>query len=213
MITAVVPAGAVTGPILVTTPIGTATSATDFTVTAVAPTIASFSPASGPVGTPVVIIGTNLTGVTSVAFGGVTASSFTVDSATQVTATVPVGAASGPISVTAPAGTATSAGSFTVTTITTEAPSPATVKRGKVATLKFRVIEPVLGGVADVTIRIQKSGRVVKTLRVMDAPMNSLQRRTFTCTLAKGTYRFYVSATTKAGAVSSNTAWNTLKVK
>ena len=47
-------------------------------------------------------------------FNGTAAVSFTVDSDAQVTATVPVGATSGPITVTTGAGTATSVGSFTV---------------------------------------------------------------------------------------------------
>lgn len=50
-ITATVPDGATTGAIAVTTPDGTATSATSFTVS---PTITSFTPTSGPVGTVVV---------------------------------------------------------------------------------------------------------------------------------------------------------------
>jgi uncharacterized protein (TIGR03437 family) len=61
----------------------------------------------------VTITGTAFTGTTSVRFNGVSAS-FAVSSATQVTATVPGGATTGPISVTTPGGTATSASSFTV---------------------------------------------------------------------------------------------------
>jgi hypothetical protein len=78
-----------------------------------APAISSFSPTSGPVGTKVVITGQSLTGATSVTFGGVKAS-FTLNSDTQITATVPSGAKTGKIVVTAPGGTATSAGTFTV---------------------------------------------------------------------------------------------------
>jgi IPT/TIG domain len=115
-ITAIVPTGATTGKISVTNTIGTATSATDFTVVA-APTITSFTPAFGPVGTSVIITGTNFSGTgfttTSVKFNNVTAT-FVVNSATQITATVPTGATTGKISVTTPGGTATSTANFTV---------------------------------------------------------------------------------------------------
>jgi hypothetical protein len=114
-ITATVPIGATDGPIAVTTPGGTATSATNFDVTPSAPTITSFTPTSGPVGTSVVITGTEFTGATAVTFNGTAVTSFTVDSATQITATVPAGATTGPIAVTTPAGTATSSTNFTVT--------------------------------------------------------------------------------------------------
>ncbi len=70
------------------------------------PTITSFTPASGPVGTSVTINGTNFTGTSAVLFNG-TSASFTVNSATTITATVPEGATSGPISVTTSAGTPT----------------------------------------------------------------------------------------------------------
>ena len=83
-----------------------------------APTITSFNPISGPVGTLVTITGTNLTGATSVSFHGTTATSFTVVNATQITATVPSGATSGTIAVTTPGGTATSSASFTVNSST-----------------------------------------------------------------------------------------------
>jgi len=108
-----VPSGATTGRITVTTPGGTATSATNFTITSAAPKISSFSPTSGRAGAAVTITGTAFTGATAVRFGGVGAS-FAVTSATQITATVPVGAVTGKISVTTPAGTATSATNFTV---------------------------------------------------------------------------------------------------
>src|SRR5256886_13045455 len=85
-----------------------------FRVWALAPTISSFSPASGPVGAGVTISGSHFTGATAVAFNGA-AASFAVNSDTQITATVPSGATTGPISVTTPGGAATRATSFTVT--------------------------------------------------------------------------------------------------
>lgn len=81
-----------------------------------APSISSFAPSSGIAGTVVTITGANFTGATSVKFNGVTASTFTVVSTTQIRATVPSGASSGKISVTTAGGTAQSTGDFTVTT-------------------------------------------------------------------------------------------------
>jgi hypothetical protein len=79
-----------------------------------APVISTLSPTSGPVGTPVTIDGTNLSGATSVSFAG-TAAQFTVVSASQISATVPSGAKSGSITAVTPEGTATSPQSFRVT--------------------------------------------------------------------------------------------------
>ena len=81
---------------------------------AAVPTIDSFAPTSGPVGTDVVIAGTGFTGTTDVTFDG-TAAVLSVDSDIQITATVPAGATDGPIAVTNPDGTATSATNFDVT--------------------------------------------------------------------------------------------------
>lgn len=78
------------------------------------PKVSYFAPVSGSVGGSVVITGTNLQGATAVTFNGV-AASFTQDSSTQISATVPTGAATGPIQVTTSAGTATSKASFTIT--------------------------------------------------------------------------------------------------
>jgi uncharacterized repeat protein (TIGR03803 family) len=111
-LTAVVPTGATTGSVTVTTPGGPLTSNKKFRVT---PQILSFSPPSGPVGTAVTITGVSLTQTTKVTFGGVKATTFSVNSDTQVTATVPSGALTGKIAITTPGGTATSSGTFTVT--------------------------------------------------------------------------------------------------
>ncbi len=111
-LTATVPAGASTGVVTVTTPSGTLTSNKAFRVV---PQITSFSPTNGPVSTSVVITGESFIGVIDVHFGNVKVTSFTVDSATQITATVPVGAETGKISVCTSGGSGDSATSFTVT--------------------------------------------------------------------------------------------------
>jgi hypothetical protein len=81
---------------------------------AASPTVTSFSPTSGPIGSKVVIKGTNLSSPTAVTFDGINASSFTGNSATQVTATV-AATGTGPVSVKTSGGTATSGAAFTVT--------------------------------------------------------------------------------------------------
>jgi hypothetical protein len=80
---------------------------------AAAPTISSFAPTSGPIGTKVVVKGTGFTGATLVTVDSVTAA-FTLNSATQITATVPA-TASGAIAVKTAGGTGTSSTAFTVT--------------------------------------------------------------------------------------------------
>jgi large repetitive protein len=76
--------------------------------------VTGFSPTSGPTGTKVTISGISFTGASAVKFNGITAA-YTVVSGSTITATVPVSATTGKISVTAPAGTVLSAISFTKT--------------------------------------------------------------------------------------------------
>ncbi len=74
------------------------------------PNITSISPANGPIagGTSVVITGTNFTNATAVKFGSTAATSFTVNSDTQITATSPAGT-SGTIHITVTTAGGTSA--------------------------------------------------------------------------------------------------------
>jgi hypothetical protein len=77
------------------------------------PKITGFTPGSGPVATSVVLTGTNFANVTSVLVGTV-AASFSLDSATQITLTIPSGATTGLIKVVSPGGNATTASNFVV---------------------------------------------------------------------------------------------------
>ncbi|MBZ5614164.1 MAG: IPT/TIG domain-containing protein [Acidobacteriia bacterium] len=112
-LTAVVPTGAHTGAVTVTTGTTTLTSPQTYKVK---PKITSFSPSSGPAGTLVTINGTGLIQTSAVKFGAVKATTFTVKSDSQVTAVVPSGLAAGAvtISITTPGGTANSPTKFTV---------------------------------------------------------------------------------------------------
>jgi len=106
---------------------------------AASPTITSFTPPCGPVGTVVTITGTGFADapspVSSVTFNGTAATAFTVVSDTQITATVPTGATTGAIAVTDSEGTATSATSFTVGTGTAPTITSFTPESGDVGTV------------------------------------------------------------------------------
>jgi len=109
-ILATVPTGALTGDVTVTT------GSTKLSTTAIykiTPTYKSFTPPSGPVGTVVTFNGTGLTQTTKVTIDGISAS-FTMVSDSEITATVPTGAATGKIVVTTKGGSVTSSTSFTV---------------------------------------------------------------------------------------------------
>jgi hypothetical protein len=110
-ISVTVPPGAGTGFVSVVTPGGILKSNVKFRVT---PAVTTFSPTSGAVGTQVTITGNSLTQANKVKFGGAKLAAFTVNSDTQITATVPAGAITGKIQVTTAGGTATTSTVFTV---------------------------------------------------------------------------------------------------
>jgi RHS repeat-associated protein len=127
-----VPAGATGGPTSVaavfegTTNItasaaGFASGHSVVTVRAPVPTIGSFNPSSGKVGTTVVLSGTGfrlMPSANTVRFTGPNstwvAATATAASSTSLTVTVPTGAITGPLQVTTSGGTATSTGHFIV---------------------------------------------------------------------------------------------------
>jgi uncharacterized repeat protein (TIGR03803 family) len=109
-ILATVPTGALTGDITVTTGSTKLSTTASYKIT---PTYKSFTPPSGPVGTVVTFNGTGLTQTTKVTIDKISAS-FTVVSDSEITATVPAGAATGKIVVTTKGGSATSSTNFTV---------------------------------------------------------------------------------------------------
>jgi gliding motility-associated-like protein len=80
------------------------------------PTISSFTPISGPIGSTVIITGTNFdpTPANNIVMFNGTAAPVTASTATSITTSVPTGVTTGPITVTVGANTATSASNFTV---------------------------------------------------------------------------------------------------
>jgi large repetitive protein len=94
VVTATAPPGVGLVQVVVRTKLGfsAAGSASQFTYAAI-PAVATLTPSSGPAagGTSVVIGGQGFTGATTVAFGGVVAPAFTINSDSQITAISPPG--------------------------------------------------------------------------------------------------------------------------
>jgi LmbE family N-acetylglucosaminyl deacetylase len=98
---------------------------------------------------------------------------------------------------------------------TPSAPKAATVRKGKIATLTYKVTDPVpCGATASVTIKIKTlKGKQVKAVTVASCRVNASAKYSFRCTFKKGTYRFYVYVTDAAGNVQSKVASNKLVVR
>jgi len=105
---ATAPTGTGTVHVTVVTPGGTSgtSSADQFTyIIPPAPAVTSVSSSSGFFGTSVIVTGTNFTGASVVDFGTTAATNFSVNSATNITATVPGGTGSVDVTVTTSGGT------------------------------------------------------------------------------------------------------------
>jgi len=98
---------------------------------------------------------------------------------------------------------------------TTKAPYAASVTRGRRAYLKYKVVDAAPNaGWATVTIKIRNAhGHLVKSLKLGKRSVNKLLSKRFTCTLAKGTYRFSVYAHDAAGNRQSKVGSNKLTVR
>ncbi len=125
-ITATAPSGSNTVDVRVTTSAGTSpmSAADQFTYLA-SPAVTAISPASGPAagGTTVTINGSNFSGTTAVTFGAAPASGFTVNSASQITATAPAGTGTVDVRITTSGGTSATSAADQFTFISTVAPS------------------------------------------------------------------------------------------
>jgi hypothetical protein len=164
-ITCSTPANAVTGPVnvVVTNPGGSATSANGFTYFST-PTITTISPNRGTTNgnTTVTITGTNFTGTTGVTFGGTNATSYIVDSNTQITCVTPSKAAGSVNVVVAKLGVSvTSINGFTYfvpPTITSITPNVGSVNGNTTVTIRgsnfIGVTGVTFGGAAATSITV-----------------------------------------------------------
>ena len=111
-ITAVSPAGAGTVKVTVATPAGTSCSPTYYSYLP-SPAVTGVSPSAGPAagGTSVTITGSYFTNATAVGFGTTPATSFTVDSDSQITASAPAGTGIVDVTVASLGGTSTTSSS------------------------------------------------------------------------------------------------------
>src|SRR5262249_44057854 len=111
-ITAVVPNGFSSGPLSITTPLGTTTSSFNL----IHMEVTGFSPTSGPAGTKVTVTGVGFQdpsmAINFLSFFGRLANDFTVDSDIKITVTEPADAFTGPIQIFTTQGVIQSSASF-----------------------------------------------------------------------------------------------------
>jgi hypothetical protein len=103
--------------------------------------------------------------------------------------------------------------------IDTIKPVPAALRaasmiRGRSGYIRYRIADVRPGSPsATVIIRIRTlRGKLVKTLTLTVRPVNTMLSTTFVCRLARGSYRFFVSATDAAGNSQAKVARNRLTV-
>jgi hypothetical protein len=177
-IAATVPTGVVTGPISVTTPAGAVLSAASFYG---APAIVGFSPSHGLPGTNVTINGINFLGG-SARFNGINASIQSLNN-TQILAMVPIGAQTGLITVSGPAGIGSSSEPFVL-----DYAPPALLSIGRVGNL-IRVSWPA--SLTNYVLQYQNFfGPTVQWSLFTNAPTTSGDLRFITDT-NNGSGRFY----------------------
>ncbi len=154
-ITVTPPAGTGVVDVTVMTPAGTSpvTSADTFTYADVTgpPTVGGVTPISGPStgGTSVVISGTNFASVSSVQFGSVAATSFTVNSTTQITATAPAGTTTVDVTVVTSRGTS-------VRNTATDQYTYTFANNGYSATIAATATTPAVGAAVNLTVTANK---------------------------------------------------------
>ena len=229
-ITATSPAGSGVVDVTVATPVGgtSATSNADHFTYVPVPTITGVSPNTGPAtgGTSVIITGTGFTGASAVKFGGANAFSYTINSATQITAVDPAGSGIVDITVTVPvAGTSAiaSADQFTYTAVPAIGSftvNPTSVTIGGVVTLTAFNVAEVGGTAAIAGVNFYRESNGTSGLQIgSDTLVGAGTQSDTTWTIANvsttglgaGTYTYYAVAT-DVNSTNSAAAFTTLTV-
>lgn len=188
---ATVPFGAANGPIRVISPSGTNTTTSNLTVFALAPVINDFTPTNGLPGSTVTLNGANFLGATNVSFNGVSATTFNVSADSQITATVPTTATTGPISVSTSGGSVTSSVPFYLPPRLTSF-TPATGPAGTAVTLSGTNFT----GVTSVTFAGTNSTTV-------NAPVTSQGAMQMTVLVPTNAISGLITVTTPGGIIAS----------
>lgn len=198
-ITAIAPAGVGTIDVRVTTAGGTSsTSVADQFTYVGAPAITGISPRSGPLGggNSVTISGTNLSGALAVKFGATNATGFTVNSASQITATAPAGMGSGTVDITVTTASGTSA---------TSAADQYTYAAIPALSSLSPTSGPGSGGTSVVITGSNLSGAMAVTFGASAATAFTVNSNTqITATAPAGTGTVAVTVTTGAGTSAAN---------
>jgi hypothetical protein len=187
--------------------------------TSVPPTVTSFTPTSGPVGTSVTLTGTGFLDATGVRFHGTASwAACEVLSDTQITATVPAGATAGTIAVAAPGGTATSATSFTVlfrpkATLKLSGLTSGAMRLGRSVTATGKVTPTSLAG-SKVKLTVQKRGARWVTLKSVARTISASGAYSWKYKPARrGAYRMRATIAKTAAHTAATTTWRSFKVK
>lgn len=171
-------------------------------------TIVSISPTSGTTagGTTVIITGTEFSNTTAVTFDGIAATSFTVNSATQITAIAPAHAASGAVSVivAAPEGNPTGTYSYTsAPTITSVSPTSAANSGGQT------VVITGSGFSGPVAVTLTKTGQSTITGTLVGTDSATTLSRNFNLNGAEAGTWTLVVLNTDGGTTSTSFTVNT----
>ena len=198
-ITATAPAGTGTVDVRVTTVGGTsATSAADQYTYVARPAVASVSPSVGPTGggTSVILTGTGFSGTTAVTFGATAATGFTVNSATQITATAPAGSGTVDVRVTNAGGTSLTSAADQYT----YAATPTVTSVGP-------TFGPAVGGTSVILTGTGFSGTTAVTFGATAATGYTVNSATqITATAPAGTGTVDVRVTTAGGTSATSAA-------